>query len=297
MDIICKGLGFQYSKKTEFAKYALKDVSLTIKSGEFFGIIGHTGSGKSTFIRHLNALCEVQEGSLSVGEIDLSPEKKKGKKKKEYKKRLKDLRKSVGMVFQYPEQQLFAETVFEDVAFGYKNFNEKPSAEEVEAAVKGALSLVGLDYNLVKDKSPFDLSGGQKRRVAIAGVLVTKPSILVLDEPCAGLDPAGKTELWALLHHLHKTTVETIIVVSHDMNDVAKHCTRVAMFSDGTLKRVATPSELFDDTILIEESGLEVPVTAFIKNELLKNGLEIKTDYTDDNFVEQIVNLYKSRQV
>ena len=141
-------------------------------------------------------------------------------------------------------------------------------------------------------KKIYEMSVSEKQTVEISKELDRGADILVLDEPCAGLDPAGKTELWALLHHLHKTTVETIIVVSHDMNDVAKHCTR-----DGTLKRVATPSELFDDTILIEESGLEVPVTAFIKNELLKNGLEIKTDYTDDNFVEQIVNLYKSRQV
>ena len=296
MVITCNDLSFQYSRKTEFATYALKGVSLTIDSGEFFGIIGHTGSGKSTFIRHLNALVSVQEGSLWVGDIDLSPDKKGKKKKgKAYKQKLKELRQTVGMVFQYPEQQLFAETVFEDVAFGFKNFNDKASEDMVEFAVKNAIEMVGLNYLEVKDKSPFELSGGQKRRVAIAGVLATKPSVLVLDEPCAGLDPVGKTELWRLLHHLHKNTVKTIIVVSHDMNDVAKHCTKVAMFGEGALKKVATPRELFDDTALIKESGLEVPVTAFITKELEKVGVKLDTDYTDDNFIEQVVKLYKNK--
>ncbi|MBR4420463.1 MAG: ATP-binding cassette domain-containing protein, partial [Clostridia bacterium] len=194
--IICKDLSFTYEPKKKNRELVLDNISFTINEGEFFGIVGHTGSGKSTLIQHLNALIPLQSGQLFVGDFDLSC------KDKDYKKRLKDLRSKVGMVFQYPEYQLFAETVFEDVAFGLKNFCPNLSEEEVVKRTKQAIELVGLNFFEVKDKSPFDLSGGQKRRVAIAGVLVSNPEILVLDEPVAGLDPQGKRELIALLHSL-----------------------------------------------------------------------------------------------
>ena len=195
MDIICNNIDYQYNKGTKFTTYALKNVSLTIKEGEFFGIIGHTGSGKSTFIQHLNALIPVQSGQITIGDYNLffEPTKKREskKQKKRMKSKLKDLRRTVGMVFQYPEYQLFADTVKEDVSFAIKNFMPETSEAEVEILTKNAIEMVGLNYFEIKDKSPFEISGGQKRRVAIAGVLAARPQILVLDEPCAGLDPKG----------------------------------------------------------------------------------------------------------
>ena len=249
MDVIAKELTYSYNKGAKFAVLALDNVTLTIPEGEFYGIIGHTGSGKSTFIQHLNALITVQSGELSVGEYVLSDKSRKAKKQ------LKDVRKRVGMVFQYPEYQLFAETVFEDVAFGIRNFDKSADKSIIEQKVKNALETVGLDYEKIKDKSPFEISGGQKRRVAIAGVLAVEPEVLVLDEPCAGLDPQGKTALWELLHKVHKTTAKTVIVVSHDMNDVAEHCTKAVMFDKGKVLAVGTPKELFSNAALIEDAG------------------------------------------
>ena len=212
-DIDIKNLTFTYSRKSAFASKALNGINLHIDEGEFFGIIGHTGSGKSTLVQHLNALIKLPQAEkkyrkkrvkkgqpqpelpeITIGEYDLS------RKKCDFRK----LRSDVGMVFQYPEYQLFAESVFADVAFGLKNFKKELTAEQVEEAVRSSIEMVGLDYNEVKDKSPFDLSGGQKRRVAIAGVIVTRPKILILDEPAAGLDPLGKKEITALLHKLHE---------------------------------------------------------------------------------------------
>ena len=197
------------------------------------------------------------------------------------------------MVFQYPEYQLFAETVFDDVAFGYKNFNENATIEEVKAAVYGALSLVGLGSD-VANKSPFELSGGQKRRVAIAGVIVTNPEILVLDEPVAGLDPKGKRELMELLHYLHSETVKTVIMVSHDMDEVAENCTDVAVFSDGKVVMTGTPKEVFSKTDELLRLRLDVPVTGKIANELKKVGVDLDTDFTTDDFVEKVAFAYKN---
>lgn len=293
MNIVCKDLSYQYNKNTEFSKKALDGVTLNIDEGEFFGIIGHTGSGKSTFVQHLNALIPLQDGELKIGDIDLKFTDANGKKNKKkqalLKTKLKGLRKNVGMVFQYPEYQLFADTVFEDVSFGIKNFIPDLSENEVAILTRNAIETVGLNFFEVKDKSPFDLSGGQKRRVAIAGVLAARPSVLILDEPCAGLDPQGKKELWALLHRLHKDVIKTIIIVSHDMNDVANHCTKAAVFDEGKVIKVGTPEELFQNAALIRNCGLEVPVTAYLTEELSKHGITVKTDYSLDNFIE---NLY-----
>lgn len=293
MNIVCKDLSYQYNKNTEFSKKALDGVTLNIDEGEFFGIIGHTGSGKSTFVQHLNALIPLQDGELTIGDIDLKFTDANGKKNKKkqalLKTKLKGLRKNVGMVFQYPEYQLFADTVFEDVSFGIKNFIPDLSENEVVILTRNAIETVGLNFFEVKDKSPFDLSGGQKRRVAIAGVLAARPSVLILDEPCAGLDPQGKKELWALLHRLHKDVIKTIIIVSHDMNDVANHCTKAAVFDEGKVIKVGTPEELFQNAALIRNCGLEVPVTAYLTEELSKHGITVKTDYSLDNFIE---NLY-----
>lgn len=298
MRIVVEHLNYIYNEKSPFAAHALKDVSLTVEEGEFFGIIGHTGSGKSTFVQHLNGLLRIPsslkrrkkkpkkgiaaspETVLTVGEFDLTDKKTD----------FRALRRSVGMVFQYPEYQLFAETVFDDVAFGYKNFAEKkPEKEELERAVKGALEVVGLNYEEVKDVSPFDLSGGQKRRVAIAGVIVTRPEVLVLDEPAAGLDPLGKKEIMELLHKLHSEWCKTVVIVSHDMDEISENCTRAAVFSEGEVKYVLPPSELFSLTEELLALGLDVPLTAKLCLALKRRGVEITCDYTTENFIEAVL--------
>ena len=296
MRIAAEHLTYIYNGGSEFATRALDDVSLTIEEGEFFGIIGHTGSGKSTFIQHLNALLllptaqkkykpkKPKKGEalppktvLKVGDFDLTDKKTD----------FWALRSKVGMVFQYPEYQLFAETVIDDVAFGLKNFSKNLSKEEIEKAVKEAIETVGLNYEEVKDKSPFDLSGGQKRRAAIAGVIVTKPEVLVLDEPAAGLDPLGKKELMELLHRLHGGWCKTVIFVSHDMDEVAENCTRVAVFAEGKVRFVLPPAELFQKAEELDEMGLDLPVTAKVARILKAHGVEIESDFTLDDFVKK----------
>ena len=298
--IECKNLSFTYNPASPFATHALNGVDLEIAAGEFFGIIGHTGSGKSTFVQHLNALIKlptaerkykekskkVQEAPtvLTVDGFDLT------KKTTDF----KELRKRVGMVFQYPEYQLFAETVFEDVAFGLKNFTEDLSEAEIEQAVKEAIEIVGLDYQSVKNRSPFELSGGQKRRVAIAGVIVTKPEILVLDEPAAGLDPLGKEETMSLLHKLHKEWCKTVIIVSHDMDEIAENCTRAAVFKDGKILAVGTPKELFESGSITSEAGLDVPFVAKLVGALRARGVEIDCDFTVADFIEKTLKRAKT---
>ena len=297
MRIVAEHLNYTYNPGSPFASAALRDVSLTVEEGEFFGIIGHTGSGKSTFVQHLNALLRVptslkkyrkkrksppSDTVLKVGDFDLTDKKTD----------FNALRSKVGMVMQYPEYQLFAETVFEDVAFGYKNFApEKSTKEQVESAVRDALTIVGLNYDEVKEMSPFDLSGGQKRRVAIAGVIVTKPEILVLDEPAAGLDPLGKQEVMDLLHRLHSSWCKTIIIVSHDMDEIAENCTRVAVFSDGEVKYVLPPKELFTHSEELLALGLDVPLTAKICMALKERGISLECDFTTEDFLRKALAL------
>ncbi len=285
MEVVAKNLTFTYSAKTKSLAFkALNGVSVRIAEGEFFGIIGKTGSGKSTFVQHINGLIKVQKGggALFVGNHDLAD------KKCDY----KSLRAKVGMMFQYPEHQLFAETVESDVAFAIKNFAPNTPTEEINARVKYAMELVGLDYNALKDKSPFDLSGGQKRRVAIAGVIVAKPEILVLDEPAAGLDPKGKREFLELLNKLHKDFVKTIIIVSHDMNLVSEYCTGAAVFSDGKILAVGAPKEIFSDKDLIEKSGLDLPLTAYLTAKLREKGVNADNDCTVDGFVDSVCRAF-----
>ena len=301
-DIDVKDLTFTYSAKSPFAQKALRGIDLHIDEGEFFGIIGHTGSGKSTLVQHLNALIKLPQAEkkyrpkkvkkgeqppvlphISVGQFDLADKKCNFLK----------LRESVGMVFQYPEYQLFAETVFADVAFGLKNFRKGITAEETEAAVRDALEIVGLSYEEVKDKSPFDLSGGQKRRVAIAGVIVTRPHILILDEPAAGLDPLGKQEIMELLHKLHREWCRTVIVVSHDMDEIADNCTRAAVISRGEAVLCAPPRELFKREEELSSLGLDIPITAKACACLKELGYEVDTDFTCEDFSEKVISLFK----
>lgn len=281
MQIVVKNLNYVYSEKSKtLAVHALKDVSLTVESGEFFGIVGKTGSGKSTFIQHLNGLIRIGKGKgeIRIGEFDLADKKCD----------LRALRAKVGMVFQYPEYQLFADTVREDVAFGLKNFMPTLSASECEERVKTAIELVGLNYDEIKEKSPFDLSGGQKRRVAIAGVIVTRPEILVLDEPAAGLDPKGKREFINLIKRLHGGFVKTVIIVSHDMNVISENCTRAAVFSGGRIVAEGTPKQIFSKEYDSVRDGLDLPVTEFVTRKLMDSGIDIDSDLTVSGFIAAI---------
>ena len=294
-DISIENLTYTYSRKSPFATNALNGIDLEIAEGEFFGIIGHTGSGKSTLVQHLNALIKLPqaekkykkpklrkgqqppvESHIYVGKYDLSDKKCPWK----------ELRSDVGMVFQYPEYQLFAESVFDDVSFGLKNFRPDLSREEVEKAVRESLEVVGLDYGEIAEKSPFDLSGGQKRRVAIAGVIVTRPKILVLDEPAAGLDPKGKKEIMELLHTLHRDWCKTVIIVSHDMDEVAENCTRACVISRGKVFACDAPALLFRRGEELRSLGLDVPLTQKICEGLGERGIKIECDMTAKGLCE-----------
>lgn len=251
MSIQIEHLNYVYDPKSPFANRALDDVSLTIEDGDFFGIIGHTGSGKSTLVSHLNALIRVQtklnpDCVLRVSGIDLAAKKPD----------LKALRERVGMVFQYPEYQLFADSVRDDVAYGPRNLGL--SAEETDVRVREAVRLVGLDYDEIAERSPFELSGGQKRRVAVAGVIAMRPEVLIMDEPTAGLDPRGKHEILALVRKIKKSC-PTIIMVSHNMDEIAECCNKVAVLGEGKIMGVFTPAELFSRRELIHSLGLELP--------------------------------------
>ena len=200
----------------------------------------------------------------------------------------KSLRKDVGMVFQYPEYQLFAETVFEDVAFGLKNFEPDLSEEEVRIAVREAIETVGLPFEEVKNRSPFELSGGQRRRVAIAGVIVTKPKILVLDEPAAGLDPLGKKEIMELLHTIHADWCKTVVIVSHDMDEIAENCTGAAIFSEGKIVACGTPEKLFSDRVVTDKAGLDIPFIAKLVEALKEKGVQVDCNLTTADFLDKI---------
>ncbi|MEG1528225.1 MAG: energy-coupling factor transporter ATPase [Clostridia bacterium] len=262
MPIIVKNLTYIYNKKTTFAKKALDDVCVTINDGEIIGVIGQTGSGKSTFVQHLNGLIKLQSGSVIVDDIDLTSKKVD----------LMRLRSKVGMVFQYPEYQLFANTVEEDIGFGPKNF--KLTKPEIAQLVKSAINLVGLDYDTVKDKSPFDLSGGERRRVALAGVLVMNPSIIVLDEPTAGLDPQGKLQILQLVRGLNASG-STIIMVSHDMNEIYENTSRVLLFDNGRIVKDCSTEQMFENPDNLSQN-LEMPAMAQVKYMLAQKGIVVK---------------------
>lgn len=277
MSIIIENLSYVYSPKTPFEHKALDDISFTVEDGDFLGVIGATGSGKSTFIQHLNGLIKITSGKITVDGIELH-----------HKPDLKQLRAKVGMVFQYPEYQLFDETVEKDVSFGPKNLGLKK--DEIAERVKEAIETVGLDYDEVKERSPFELSGGQKRRVAIAGVIAMRPSILVLDEPTAGLDPVGRIEMFDLIARLKETTVKTIIMVSHNMDEVSAVANKIAVLEHGKLRFFGTPKELFKKPDELVEIGLDVPTAVKLNNALKERGVNLGDDIvTADDFVEAVV--------
>jgi energy-coupling factor transport system ATP-binding protein len=284
MPIIIDDLSYTYSPNTAFAHDALKHVHMTIDDGEFLGIIGHTGSGKSTLVLHLNGLIKLTSGKIMVNDIDLS-------KKYDYKK----LRSTVGIVFQYPEYQLFDETVEKDIAFGPKNLGL--SKEEVAYRVKTAMGMVGLDYESVKDRSPFELSGGQKRRAALAGVIAMHPKILVLDEPTAGLDPKGKESILSLIHSIKKATQATVIMISHNMDEVSENCTRVAVLNQGELLYYLKTEELLNYAQELNSIGLDISTSAKIARNLRERGIPLKNGiHKQDQLINEVLKLYKGER-
>lgn len=283
-----KHLTYVYSKKTPFEEKALDDVSLCIEEGSFVGIVGATGSGKSTLIQHLNGLIKVQDKKVSSVVVDgMSATDKKT---------LKKLRFEVGMVFQYPEYQLFADTVEKDVAFGPKNMGLQK--DEIEKRVRKALDVVGLEYEKFASRSPFDLSGGEKRRVAIAGVIAMQPKILVLDEPVAGLDPAGREEILGLVKKLQKEVSPTIILVSHNMDDIAVLADRIIALQDGKIVMDGTPKEVFSDREKVRQVGLDVPYATTLADRFIARGINLPRDIISlDELADELGKIKKSEEV
>jgi energy-coupling factor transport system ATP-binding protein len=261
MSIKVENLSYIYMQGTPFEKAALENVSIEIGDGEFVGIIGHTGSGKSTLIQHFNGLLKPTSGRVIIDGIDTAG------------KDLKELRRHVGIVFQYPEHQLFEETVYKDIAFGLRKQNL--SEEDAKNEIYRVIEAVGLSSEIL-DKSPFELSGGQKRRVAIAGVLAMKPSILVLDEPTAGLDPKGRDEVFGFITDIHEKMGMTVILVSHSMEDIARLVDRVIVMNRGHLEMEGRIEEVFSDIERLESIGLSAPQIAYLMKRL-------KTLYPDIN--------------
>ncbi len=267
MAIKIEHMDYIYSAGTAFEKQALKDINLTIEDGQFIGMIGHTGSGKSTLIQHLNGLVKASSGIVYYNDENIYQDGF----------RMKDLRSKVGLVFQYPEHQLFEMDVFTDVCFGPRNLGL--SDEEVKKRARAAMNSVGLGEHYDK-KSPFELSGGQKRRVAIAGILAMQPEVLILDEPTAGLDPRGRDEILGLLADLHKERKITIILVSHSMEDVANYVDRIIVMNKGQIFLDGTPREVFAYYKELEEIGLAAPQVTYVTQILKEKGWDIDTSVT-----------------
>ncbi|MBR5491202.1 MAG: energy-coupling factor transporter ATPase [Oscillospiraceae bacterium] len=274
-----EGLTHIYSKGTPFQKVAIDHINIDIARGEFVGLIGHTGSGKSTFIQHLNGLLAPTGGKVIVDGVDIASSKVAAR----------DVRFKVGLVFQYPEYQLFEETVYRDIAFGPKNMGL--SREEIDLRVREAASFAGVSEELF-EVSPLELSGGQKRRVAIAGVMAMKPQVLILDEPTAGLDPAGRESILANISYYQRTTLSTVILISHSMDDVARIASRLIVFSEGKVAMDGTPAEVFERAEELTAMGLTVPKATEIAMALRRRGVDIpQSIYTINYLRKMLINL------
>ncbi|GFN36901.1 energy-coupling factor transporter ATPase [Tepidimicrobium xylanilyticum] len=282
MLIKLENVSYVYNPNTPFERKALDNVNISINEGDFVGLIGHTGSGKSTLVQHLNGLLKPTSGKVIVDGVDITKETN-----------LKDIRQKVGLVFQYPEHQLFEETIYKDIAFGPKNLGLKE--EEIEERVIRAMELVGLDYESLKDRSPFELSGGQKRRVAIAGVLAMNPKVLILDEPTAGLDPRGRDEILGRLEILHQEGI-TIILVSHSMEDIARLVNRIIVMHKGKIAMEGETREIFKQADKLTELSLGIPqVTSFMR-EYKNRGNQVKDIVlTVKEAKEEIINYLRRR--
>ncbi|MFC2767678.1 MAG: energy-coupling factor transporter ATPase [Mitsuokella sp.] len=282
MSIEIKHISYTYMPKTPFERQALKEVTATIEEGTFTAIAGHTGSGKSTLLQHLNGLLHPTEGHVVVDGVDLLPQKKSEKKA------ARAARMKVGMVFQYPEQQLFEETVEADIAFGPQNL--ELSGEDVASRVRESMELVHLDYERFHARSPFVLSGGQMRRVAIAGILALRPKYLVLDEPTAGLDPRGRKEILSMVTALHRRKKTTVIFVSHNMDDIARLARHLLVFNKGMLVADGTPQAVFGQTDVLREAGLRQPHVMTLLRHLREAGLPLeRTDVLTAEEAEQAI--------
>lgn len=283
MSIEVRHLTHCYSEGSALSTVALDDICMTVEDGEFLGIIGHTGSGKSTLVQHLNGLLKPTSGQVLVDGEDLNGEQVNRRA----------LRQRIGLVFQYPEYQLFEETVAKDIAFGPKN--QGLSKEEIDERVRYAMECVHLDYDRYSERSPFELSGGQMRRVAIAGVLAMKPSVLILDEPTAGLDPRGRDRILTMLEELHARENVTIIMVSHSMDDMARLATRLVVMAEGKILASGTPREIFAREEMMISAGLGVPEAAQLCRELRAKGFDLPEDlYRPDELKEHLLGLWRS---
>jgi len=285
MSIILENINYVYMAKTPYEKTAIKNINIEIKHGEFVGIIGHTGSGKSTLLQHLNGLLKPTSGMVSVDGQDINLKGEDAQRAK----------RSVGMVFQYPEHQLFEETVYDDIAFGPRNIGIKE--DEVEARVKKAMDFVGLDYDQFAKRTPFQLSGGQMRRVAIAGVIALEPAYLILDEPSAGLDPRGRDEIFGQIIKLYKNTGITVVLVSHNMEDVARMANRLIVMNGGEISLDGSPIEIFRDCQAeLKEAGVDVPPLTLLMNKFNQCGLDVDhTVIAMDAAVETILAAVRRR--
>lgn len=284
MSIKIENLSHVYMPNTPFEKKALDDINIEINDGEFVALIGHTGSGKSTLIQHINGLLKPTKGRIVINNIDLTDKKTK----------LSTIRKEVGLVFQYPEYQLFEETIEKEISYGPKNLGL--SDEEITLRVKKAMNLVGLDYEMYKEKSPFDLSGGQKRRVAIAGVVAMEPKVLILDEPTAGLDPKGRDDILNEVKKLHNEYKMTIVLVSHSMEDVAKVADRILVMNDGKCILDGNCAKVFNEIDTLESVGLAVPQVTYLKKILNEKGFNISDEvFTVEQAKKEIINVLRSK--
>lgn len=283
MPIILDKINYIYAEGTAFEKHALKDIDLVIPDGEFIGLIGHTGSGKSTLIQHLNGLLKATGGTIYFNGKDIYD--------KDFK--MRDLRSKVGLVFQYPEHQLFETSVIQDVQFGPKNLGL--SQLEIDVRSYEALKMVGIEDDLI-DASPFELSGGQKRRVAIAGVLAMKPEVLILDEPTAGLDPKGRDEILGQIERIHKESHITVILVSHSMEDVAKYVERLIVMNQSEVFLDGHPREVFEHYKELEKIGLAAPQVTYLMNRLRDLGLPIEANVlTVEEAKIELINWWQSQ--
>lgn len=285
MSIKIENLTHIYMQNGPFEKKALDNVNIEIEDGDFVALIGHTGSGKSTLIQHMNGILKATDGHIFVDDVDITEKNVK----------LTDIRKKVGLVFQYSEYQLFEESIEKDIAFGPRNLGL--SEEEINKRVIKAMNMVGLNYEAFKDKSPFDLSGGQKRRVAIAGVIAMEPKVLILDEPTAGLDPKGRDDILSQIKKLHDDFGMTIILVSHSMEDVAKIAEKVIVMDKGKVALKGKPEEVFKEVEKLEEIGLAVPQVTYLMKALKERGFNVSDNaYTIEQAKNEILRVLKSNK-
>ena len=282
MSIKIENLVHVYMPKSPFEKVALDNVNIEINDNEFVALIGHTGSGKSTLIQHMNGLLKPTSGRIIVDGEDITKEGFK----------LTDIRKKVGLVFQYPEYQLFEETIEKDIEYGPRNLGLEQ--EDITRRVKNAMKMVGLDYDIYRNKSPFDLSGGQKRRVAIAGVIAMEPKILILDEPTAGLDPKGRDDILEQIKKLHTEYKMTIILVSHSMEDVGRLAQRIIVMNNGNVALEGTPAQVFKEIDTLENIGLAVPQVTYLMRALKEKGFNVSDEvYTINQGKEELLRILK----